>query len=60
LRPTAPGTFVDDPRTTPAAVRFAAAMAGFSGRDAGFAAVHSGGTSRTSALPLATAATSGR
>ena len=54
------GTFVDDPRTSPAAVRFAAAIAGFSGRDTGLATVHNGGMSLTNALPLATAATSGR
>jgi autotransporter passenger strand-loop-strand repeat protein len=57
------GTFVVDPRANPAVpppTRFAEAMAGFSGRDQDFAAVHAGGTALLSAGSVFTAATSGR
>jgi autotransporter passenger strand-loop-strand repeat protein len=58
------GTFVYDPpaipATAPAANHFAQALAGFSGREQGFAAIHAGGTASMSASPLVTAATSGR
>jgi fibronectin-binding autotransporter adhesin len=51
------GTYVADPRP---AVGFAQAIAAFSGREQGFAAIHAGGSALMSASPLATAATSGR
>jgi hypothetical protein len=55
------GPYVDDPRAaTPAATRFAEATAGFSGRGAGLAAIHDGGTALIGGGPLVTAATSGR
>jgi autotransporter passenger strand-loop-strand repeat protein len=56
------GTYVYDSSATPAAAptRFTQAMAGFSGREQSFAAIHAGGSALLSASPLATAATSGR
>jgi hypothetical protein len=51
------GTYVDDPHP---AAGFAQAMAGFSSRYQGAAAIHAGGTALTSASALAATASSGR
>ena len=54
------GTYVDDPRTTPAATRFAEAMAGFSGRYQALAAIYASGTALVSASHLFAAGSSAR
>jgi hypothetical protein len=51
------GTYVTDPRP---AAGFTQAMAGFSGRTQGIAAIHAGGTALASASPLAVTASSER
>jgi autotransporter passenger strand-loop-strand repeat protein len=51
------GTYIDDPRPT---AGFAQAIAGFSGRAEGIAAVHAGGTALASIALATTAGSSGR
>jgi autotransporter passenger strand-loop-strand repeat protein len=58
------GTLLSDPAAKPAAEpapsRFAQAVAGFSGREQGLAAIHTGGTALIGATPQLTAGSSGR